>query len=651
MNYLSHITATSHRFTSYHPHPSPMPHSRGRSREVSRVALARKASADRKAARQLKFQHRTPSASPSPPTTPVDLSDQIFVAYAHEDFHLAKKLLLRLKGIQVAGDDDPLIDTVKDEDFDYCFMPNGRVMSDTSPRPDTYSIERRRADEERKKKKERLRRCQFIWEKQDQEQEDDWFRRQTARMSGRRKHPNYYHKRGRSLILFNTFPNASPEDDSSVLYDGTQVQSYESPSLLRPAVHITFNDVLSSMEGPLFPYDSSEQRHYHTHTRSESRGSPHTLRKRQLLHSLLHSIDDDKDKLPVPLEFKPVSRLAIRSPASSTSSVISRANSWLSFRANSASSASTAITTPSSSPPSKSALLSLSSLSWVKSKSRKPISTQPPRPSVTLVSVPLHTTPLGGIPQPEPSPSVKGKGRGQGDGVDIGGGRASAQRVVKQVKKLVSLATAFQTAYMSIAAYSIPCDIDRASLDGIYGGSRLGYGYHGTGPTALRRTESTRAMYYEVQKRPRLNGGHRVKRSDVRIFLSSDKVDNEDDEDTRSQSIQLASASAHPPRTVLPSPLPYSIVFKPLAPLPSSPLRQRGRSSSPSTLAPRSKQPVWRLRPVSNPAALRLKALSNVLAARGCAWEGRGDPSMQCGAQEKMLGVAIEGGCRSVLSL
>lgn len=650
MNYLSHITTTSHCFTSSHPHPSPMPHTRGRSREVSRVALARKASADRKAARQLKCQQRFPSVSPSPPATPADLSDQIFVAYAHEEFHLARKLLLRLKGIQISGDDDPAISSVKDEDFDYCFMPNGRVMSDAICQLDACSTEQRRVDEERKKKKERLRRCQFIWERQDQEREGDWFGEQKAGMPSRRKRPNLHHKRGRSLILFNTFPDTSPEDDPSVSYD-TQVQPSEPPSQLRSTVRIPFSDVLSSIEGPLFPYDSSEQRHYHTHTRSESRGSPHTLRKRQLLHSLLHSIDDDKDKLPVPLEFKPISRLAIRSPASSTSSVISRANSWLSFRTNSASSASTAATTPSSSPPSKSSLLSLSSLSWVRSKSPNPISTQPPRPSVRLMSVPLQTTPLGTIPSPEPGPSSTARDTGKGDGVDTGDGGTGAQRVVKQVKKLVSLATAFQTAYMSIAAYSIPCDIDRASLDGVYGGSRLGYGYHGTGLTALRRTESTRTMYYQVQKRPRLNGGQRVKRSDLLVFLSSDDVDDHDDDDERSQSIQLASASAHPPRTVLPSPLPYSIVFKPPPPLPSSPLRSRARSSSPSPLAPRTKQPIWRLRPVSNPAALRLKALSNILAARGCAWEGRGDPSMQCGAQEKMLGVAIEGGCRSTLSL
>ncbi|KLO20789.1 hypothetical protein SCHPADRAFT_884763 [Schizopora paradoxa] len=64
-----------------------------------------------------------------------------------------------------------------------------------------------------------------------------------------------------------------------------------------------------------------------------------------------------------------------------------------------------------------------------------------------------------------------------------------------------------------------------------------------------------------------------------------------------------------------------------------------------SPLHPRSPPPTpeWRLRPVSNPALLRLKALQNVLCQRGAVWEGRASMgSIGCG-REKLMGVAFEG--------
>jgi len=64
-----------------------------------------------------------------------------------------------------------------------------------------------------------------------------------------------------------------------------------------------------------------------------------------------------------------------------------------------------------------------------------------------------------------------------------------------------------------------------------------------------------------------------------------------------------------------------------------------------SPLHPRAPPPTpeWRLRPVSNPALLRLKALQNVLCERGAVWEGRAPMgSIGCG-REKLMGVAFEG--------
>ncbi|KAJ7047050.1 hypothetical protein C8F04DRAFT_905836, partial [Mycena alexandri] len=58
---------------------------------------------------------------------PPTLSDQVHIAYADDDIHLAKVLLLRLQGIEVTSDNDPRIAAVKDEDFDACFIPFGRL--------------------------------------------------------------------------------------------------------------------------------------------------------------------------------------------------------------------------------------------------------------------------------------------------------------------------------------------------------------------------------------------------------------------------------------------------------------------------------------------------------------------------------------------
>jgi hypothetical protein len=66
----------------------------------------------------------------SPPPPPQSIEDQLHVAYALDDIKLAKIILLKLKGITVTGDNDPLIDTVRDEDFDAYFVPAGGLVID-----------------------------------------------------------------------------------------------------------------------------------------------------------------------------------------------------------------------------------------------------------------------------------------------------------------------------------------------------------------------------------------------------------------------------------------------------------------------------------------------------------------------------------------
>jgi hypothetical protein len=70
-----------------------------------------------------------------------------------------------------------------------------------------------------------------------------------------------------------------------------------------------------------------------------------------------------------------------------------------------------------------------------------------------------------------------------------------------------------------------------------------------------------------------------------------------------------------------------------------SPLRPR---TPPAALA-------YRMRPVANPAVLRLRALQNLMYARGKEWEGRArEGGLGCG-KERMLGIAFEGRGRSGL--
>ncbi|KAK0466310.1 uncharacterized protein EV420DRAFT_821391 [Desarmillaria tabescens] len=112
----------------------------------------------------------------SPPSPPHTIEDQLHVAYAHDDIHLAKILLLKLRGIEVTSDDDPRIAAVQDEDFDECFIPNGMLLLTEEEEKRVKEAQRleaeriqmeleRRALRERERKRELWeKRCEKIWE-------------------------------------------------------------------------------------------------------------------------------------------------------------------------------------------------------------------------------------------------------------------------------------------------------------------------------------------------------------------------------------------------------------------------------------------------------------------------------------------------------
>ncbi|KAL1951225.1 hypothetical protein VTO73DRAFT_374 [Trametes versicolor] len=101
----------------------------------------------------------------SPPSPPRTLQDQMHVAYALENMHLAKVLLLKLRGIEVSGDDDPRIEQVRDEDFSSSFVPLGGLQLDDATEARVREAEQRARDAQRRREREvRLRRCERIWE-------------------------------------------------------------------------------------------------------------------------------------------------------------------------------------------------------------------------------------------------------------------------------------------------------------------------------------------------------------------------------------------------------------------------------------------------------------------------------------------------------
>ncbi|KAI8981184.1 hypothetical protein BD414DRAFT_508691 [Trametes punicea] len=101
----------------------------------------------------------------SPPSPPRTLQDQMQVAYALEQMHLAKILLLKLRGIEVSGDNDPRIAQVRDEDFSSSFVPAGGLRPDEATEARLREAERRaREAQKRREREERLRRCERTWE-------------------------------------------------------------------------------------------------------------------------------------------------------------------------------------------------------------------------------------------------------------------------------------------------------------------------------------------------------------------------------------------------------------------------------------------------------------------------------------------------------
>ncbi|KAI0348129.1 hypothetical protein BDW22DRAFT_1350279 [Trametopsis cervina] len=257
----------------------------------------------------------------SPPSPPRTLQDQMQVAYALDNMHLAKVLLLKLKGIEVTDDHDPRIAAVKDEDFSETFVPRGGLQM-------TEEAERRcregqRREQERRRRfarEERLKVCERIWEngrrsyqeakaRAARRKEADTRVRRLADLEARERdrertrereaaHDNVStkYRRGmrttcgvpRPILSYDALPashtrqmstsRSPPKRDDDVAYEytlmrpmvTTAVSTSPRPSAAPNSAYrelaamsstsVPFSDVMSSMHGALFPEEDTTRR-------------------------------------------------------------------------------------------------------------------------------------------------------------------------------------------------------------------------------------------------------------------------------------------------------------------------------------------------------------------------------------------------------
>ncbi|KAF8665259.1 hypothetical protein AX16_000280 [Volvariella volvacea WC 439] len=647
------------------------------------------------------------------------LEDQVHEAYAMENIHLAKKLLLRLKGVEVTSDDDPRIDAVRDEDFDFLFLPFGQLED-----PDA---ERRIAvlqESARKLREEEARRAQWraqgrIWEDAKKCYRDGVRRRQKQKQAAKRRaekeqkdgaQERMRQKQRRDGVALglgstscpssytpHTAHMTSPPNHLLYLYASQSPPCTSPPAMIsasssRPASpsfdgsrSVPFHDVLASMRGPLFPpvpdpFPERTERQFELWASllqdTEWEGdlpncviAPAGDTQNALALSSLEQAR--KSSQPPLIRITPSSCASPsaafpKSASASISPSSSRASSWFSFR-----SISTNITTPSSS--------SLSLRKWLSSSPPAALPKSRPRcrrrPRVERVSCQLSEHPLFS----DDCGSAKASGQPTSRGCKT---RSAAAIVVKRVSQIMGLARSFQNAYMAAALFAVATSADMYEDRDVYMGvgvsrSGVGGGVYILPTTRIKRRSPSRL-------RP---AGCRVHPTDVTIFLSSDtpysKSDELDHGDPLTH-IPLRPRSRPPPttpRTKLPNPLPYPIVFKPHPPVTRSPVRlikqqaelmaasDDGMADSPGTLSwtygchSRSQsmpsipsvyvpEPAvtWRMRAVSNPVHLRLRALQNVVWAKGVMWEGRGGTEWALGSgKEKVISIAYDGIGRSML--
>ncbi|KAF8899248.1 hypothetical protein BD779DRAFT_1666953 [Infundibulicybe gibba] len=682
-----------------HPAPLPAPHRhrpRGRSTQVSRIALARKLSEER-------VWPEKPHVDP--PLPPPTLNDQLHIAYALDDLPRARMILLQIRGIHVTSPSDPRVATVTDADFDAIFVPHPltvppHLLCEPSP--------------EQTRRGDRLKRCQQVWEeeKRRMREECDVGRRrkeEKRRLIEHRK-PRIAPANPRNVVSYSALVSSSsagPSTAPAFVYDCMPRTIPPPPRLtalpLRPTTPrtppppprtiyddshtVSFQAVLQAMHGPLFPFTLAEQRRT---TPSRDRNE---ARQTELLDTLLRDVEHatgSKGKGKARQVSRPDDCKACRAAVS-----VSRpARRWYPFSrrrdsgasSSSSSGSSTAgsiwsmSTSPASSPPHK---------SWFRPhdpEAQSPLrhSCLPHARTRLHTPVPLACTPLAPASPPcTPTPCPASPCL------------SPPPPVVQPLTRLLTLARAFQIAYISAAQFSVAASTDRWDERPVNvppmpsraseRGKLRPPGYRAPaaqvrvlcGPAV--RAGARVGMYTEeednefvVPRQDPLEVVHPSMRYTLALTPTDPRPTLRDDDDAEYPleeeeeviECEYELRVLYPPvvqckRTPLPNPLPYTLHFKP-HPAPTRPPTAR-RSLSPchshsysfvSSAAaaayadtPRMLNPRARL--VANPLLLRQRALHNALV-RGAAAAGvpvhrvAGEGEVWAG-RERVVGVAWEG--------
>ncbi|KAI5998010.1 hypothetical protein EDD15DRAFT_2386765 [Pisolithus albus] len=570
----------------------------------------------------------------SPPSPPSSLEDQIQVAYALDDIRLAKTLLLKLKGIDVTSDDDPRIDQVRDEDFDVYFVPSGPLILEEADRKAMEETQRKQREcAERSRRSMRLKACERVWEEQKQRLQADKLaavRRREQQLAAaedeRRRAVQRQQRYSRARIERYSYSNPAREE-TPFQYSFMVPNKPTGPTATRqfaqspkaagkqaatesPRHTVCFKEVIKSMNGRLFPPDVSEQVEDARRIAGLSSSSNSTRHRRrtsaraELLDDLLQPVERKGNRRKAPASDPPSRRAAnltqsvARDPAlipstqsseslaSISSPLSSRSNSWFSF--GSWRSSCTDVTIPDAQ-----------------------IATPSDQrdyhyPRCSFVPISLEDSPLT-IPTP-----LRFKRHTSGDNYSsvVRADRAVSpsdrkrqsflHRVSCSLAGLIEAARHIQTAYVHAALLTV-------------------------GPPHPPHQ----------RRRPTHPEGYRACTGDVKKFTSPDPT--------------TATTLVEP---VLFIPL---VNLAPRPPsfggLPQNRLLTTDSIIIPSPLRPRTPPAVlgYRLRPIANPAVLRLRALQNLMCARGKEWEGRArEGGLGCG-KDRMYGVAFEGRGRSGL--
>ncbi|KAG1757098.1 hypothetical protein EDB19DRAFT_1924058 [Suillus lakei] len=636
----------------WYSRPPPPMQRRGRSRQISPVALARQASEERRVLLYLEKQqeaeiaihtnffvppqtplllqsekadplsthpqeqrcssdasslgllnHQHPLLFPltlmtQPPSPPRSLEDQVQVAYALDDIRLAKILLLKLKGIDVTSDNDPRIDEVQDEDFDMCFVPSGPLKLEEPERLVVQETRRRQQQKwEESQRRQRLRMCEQRWEEEKQ-------RLRTERLRAIRRREEIAIEEERRRLA--------------------EIQKREEAELAlrQRSTRVGF---------------SMAQRH--------------TVSYGKLSQARLDRCSSKRDEDPFQYNFMRPMKLSTTPPKRGLTSpkplcgqqrTVSFKGAERAEEARRIAGIST-VASPSRHRRHNSAQSDLL-LSLLQERGRKAKGKDVERPAQLLEQSPLCSTPtpILSIPSSDSiipmSSSVATSRSNSWLSFDITSPEASSPVTDSpkcSTQRDFSPRSSFAQRHVREVQSSRPA-VDVPTLTGEV------RGLENMGKTLVRHVidvaKGLQSAYITTtmftsragpsNRKSFCRYGYRARPADVKKFTS--------------------------PTTPSPTSSPEPIHFIPLvSPFPAAPgatlVLHRSASShslvTPSPLRPRTPPTAlaYRMRPVANPEILRLRALQNLMCARGKEWEGRGrEGGLGCG-KERMLGIAFEG--------